>query len=159
MAAKKVVVICLVLVPLLFLLTAYLPGWLDDPVKATVTESIGTYRGTIPRYRGTPPGEMTFVVNNDGTWEYHIKDKQGQITYSRAGIWEYGPKQAYIASRPWFKDFEFGFGRYKEDYRLKSGTWMPLFEKRGGVIQICGFPSEPVLSCLRRIEAEPTNRN
>jgi hypothetical protein len=146
MATKKVVVICLILAPLLFLLTAYLLGWLTDPVKATVAESIGTYRVTVPPHRTIPPGEVTLVVYEDGAWDYLIKDRQGQVTFSRTGKWKYHP----VADRNIvFNDFELGFGRYKG---WQPGFWSPLIQKNlRGVVEICFLPSEPVLTCLRKL--------
>jgi hypothetical protein len=143
---KKVVVICLILAPLLFLLTAYLLGWLTDPVKATVAESIGTYRVTVPPHRTIPPGEVTLVVYEDGAWDYLIKDRQGQVTFSRTGKWKYHP----VADRNIvFNDFELGFGRYKG---WQPGFWSPLIQKNlRGVVEICFLPSEPVLTCLRKL--------
>jgi hypothetical protein len=135
---------------ILFLLAVPLSGCLDNTEKATVAESIGAYGGRVP------PGMASLAVNADGTWEYNIEDKEGQIRFHRGGKWKHNPSEGFGDLT--FYDFEFGFPKGgSEPYPPTPYIWTPLITKNGNVIRICFFPTE--LDCLYKLEgARPDKR-
>ena len=115
--------------------------------KATLAETLGTYRGAVPG------GNANLAVNGDGSWDYRIEDRQGQAKFQRVGRWKYDQVEfqhegrwKYDIARITLVDFEFGFRRHvDESDPPKPIFWIPLITNRG----ICFFPGK--LNCLHKI--------